>query len=525
MKNPLPFAVVSIKLSVLATLAHLVRTGQLPYDGRTSFFFLFFLYAASFSLYVISSLRDPGYVKSCPLAYLPNDERAAFKASLSERTQNKNEQTKNIPIDVSITHDEFTSSDSFSSDTVSTNGELDSLTIIHHKNHNTIITERRIKKKQKGLTMRCVRPDQPHEDRLVPSTNKTKYAHQEGSRRERGKCVKRSHPQAEQKRVHPRLKTSFSWLHNLHLMAPLEARTRVNVSGPSKYKPLAMTQLHHMRCNCGESHAGPTHVKQTIGHSLEYTPITCPTHVKMKPSAIFRVLGGEVYQYATPLSYCYVCGVVQILRSKHCNACHKCVRTFDHHCPWINNCVAENNRASYLVYLLLEAMTLFHAIRLLSRVLLKMLFEEHGWFFAWLVVLLLVLFFFFTMISCLAIYHSYLCLINETTRENTVRARSTPEVNTSGRQSVGPFFLGYQQNVLIYFSNLPIVGLCPQVVRQYVSSKLCRTRGVAWGTQGEILWKPNPKSRLRREAIFLSILEHVAACVRRQFSPVTLSTE
>ncbi|GAB65898.1 DHHC-type zinc finger protein [Plasmodium cynomolgi strain B] len=144
MKNPLPLAVVSIKLAVLATLAHLVRTGQLLDDGRSSFFFL---YAASFLFYAISSLRDPyepsrarraqpsyltsllktvsGYLKSCPLAYLPNDERAAFKASLSERT-GEHGQRKDAPTAVSITHDEITSSDSLSSETVSTNGIYDS---------------------------------------------------------------------------------------------------------------------------------------------------------------------------------------------------------------------------------------------------------------------------------------------------------------------------------------------------------------------------------------------------------------
>ncbi|ANQ07355.1 Peptide release factor [Plasmodium coatneyi] len=531
MKNPLPFAVVSIRLAVLVTLAHLVHTGQLLDDGRSSFFFL---YAASFLLYAISSLSDPGYLKSCPLAYLPNDERAAFEATLSERTGEPYNR-KDVPAAFSTTHDEITSSDSLSSETVSTNGkkrggwntiredtlsvayvdELDSLTIFHHKNHNTVITERRVWKKQKGATtMRCVHrngPGQPDDDDL-PSTNQTKYSCRQRSK-EGVKFEDKSDPKVG-RRVH------------LRLITPLGIRARVNENGPSKYKPLSVTRLHHVGLNAGGSHAEPTHVKKTIRDPLnKQTPITCYIHGKKKPSTIFRVRGGQVYQYGTPLSYCYVCGVVQILRSRHCNACHRCVRTFDHHCPWINNCVAENNRASYLVYLLFEAMALFHALKLLSQAILRMLFEENGWFLAWLVVLLLVLFFFFTMISCLAIYHSYLCLINETTRENTLRARSTQEVKNLGRKLAGPFFLGYQQNVLIYFSNLPIAWICPKVVRQYASNWLCRTRGVTWATHGEILWKPNRKPSFPSQAIFLSILEHVTSCLRRQLSPVTLSIE
>ncbi|CAG9480771.1 unnamed protein product [Plasmodium vivax] len=520
MKNPLPCVVICIKLAVLATLTHLVHTGKLPIDGRSSFFFL---YAASFLLYAISSLRDPGYLKSCPLAYLPKNERAAFQASLSDRTGGHTKR-RDIPTACSITQDEIPSSDSFSSETVSTNDELNSFTIIHHRSHNTVITERGVRKRQKGATggldgrKRCGHGNpcsQPDEGRL-PSTNQTEDACLEGNRGG-AKFEEKANPQAG-RRVPPRWGTP-------RLMAPHGISANVNESGPSKYKPKSLKQLHHVGCNADEKHEGPTHVKRTIGDPLERTPIICSLHVERKPTTIFRVRGGEVYQYGAPLDYCYVCGVVQILRSRHCNACHRCVRTFDHHCPWINNCVAENNRGSYLMYLLFEGMAVFHTLRLLSRVLWGMLFGENGWFFAWLVVLFLVLFFFFTMISCLALYHAYLCLINETTRENTLRARGTPEVKAPGRNPAGPFFLGYQQNVLIYFANLPVACIFPRVVRQYVSSRFCRTRGVAWGAHGEILWRPRPKSSFRSQAILLPILEHITACVRRQLSPVTLSIE
>ena len=31
--------------------------------------------------------------------------------------------------------------------------------------------------------------------------------------------------------------------------------------------------------------------------------------------------------------------------------CHRCVERFDHHCPWINNCVGVRNHNYFLVYI------------------------------------------------------------------------------------------------------------------------------------------------------------------------------
>mmetsp|Transcript_12157 Transcript_12157/g.22364 ORF Transcript_12157/g.22364 Transcript_12157/m.22364 type:complete len:459 (-) Transcript_12157:2-1378(-) len=51
---------------------------------------------------------------------------------------------------------------------------------------------------------------------------------------------------------------------------------------------------------------------------------------------------------------CKVCCVKLPLRAKHCHDCGRCVRTHDHHCPWIGNCVGENNRVFFFWFVLLQ---------------------------------------------------------------------------------------------------------------------------------------------------------------------------
>lgn len=57
-----------------------------------------------------------------------------------------------------------------------------------------------------------------------------------------------------------------------------------------------------------------------------------------------------------PTELCPDCKIIRTSRSRHCAICNVCVERFDHHCPWINNCVGVRNHGAFLIFLMSTAM-------------------------------------------------------------------------------------------------------------------------------------------------------------------------
>ncbi|KAK6135502.1 hypothetical protein DH2020_030755 [Rehmannia glutinosa] len=55
---------------------------------------------------------------------------------------------------------------------------------------------------------------------------------------------------------------------------------------------------------------------------------------------------------------CATCKIVRSLRAKHCSTCDRCVEQFDHHCPWVSNCIGKKNKWDFFLFLVLEVLAM-----------------------------------------------------------------------------------------------------------------------------------------------------------------------
>ncbi|XP_044469083.1 protein S-acyltransferase 8-like isoform X2 [Mangifera indica] len=123
------------------------------------------------------------------------------------------------------------------------------------------------------------------------------------------------------------------------------------------------------------------------------------------------------------VKYCDTCKLYRPPRCSHCSVCDNCVERFDHHCPWVGQCIGLRNYRYFILFVSSSALLCSFVVAM-SALNVKLQMDNYGTLWKGVkaapasVILMAYSFFFLWFVGGLTCFHLFLICTNQTTYEN-----------------------------------------------------------------------------------------------------------